>query len=184
MSELKQIHDEVSRECSLTRVMPRIQIPRAHVGVQQTGIDAWPDSEHHPSNKGSLEFMDLAVGEQIRNAGGPLTTGNPSTSENAHYSRTNGAASGLGRTETNNFNSASSIHQSHHTNSENESIMFSQSSLSGMRRKRNSPNIGAALWEAKQLGISSPQTQMEYAHAVVFGTSKMLERIILVLQKV
>ena len=57
------------------------------------------------------------------------------------------------------------------TASVGESVMFSQSTLTGMRRKRSGPNIGAALWEAKQLGITSPETQMEYAHTVVFGSS-------------
>ena len=49
--------------------------------------------------------------------------------------------------------------------------MFSQATLTGMRRKRAGPNLGAALWEAKQLGITSPETQMEYAQTVAFGSS-------------
>jgi hypothetical protein len=172
MSELKQIHDEVSRGSpnvgsSGSRVAPA-PLPRARVvGVRRAGENTVRASEYvDAASSSSSSSASSSSTENLRSTGP-----NQSTAQGAYTSS---------RDNNNNasHNDATSSHthqsHSHHTTTSsgaNESIMFSQAALTGMRRKRAGPNLGAALWEAKQLGITSPETQMEYARTVTFGSS-------------
>jgi hypothetical protein len=104
----------------------------------------------------------------------PATTArNPATSA-TNNNTTTAATSTTSTTSTTHKNlSASFIHPL------SASTMFSASTLSASRnphsnpnRTQHEPNIGAALWEAKKMGITSIATQMEYAHTIAYGRVK------------
>jgi regulator of replication initiation timing len=106
----------------------------------------------------------------------------PRSTKNALSSSTSAANNNNGKaTSINDFTDHTALFSSHLSASQasfirplSASKMFSASTLSGSRNRinQNQPNIGAALWEAKKLGISSTATQMEYAHTIAYGRVK------------
>ena len=98
---------------------------------------------------------------------GDHSNNNNSSSSSHNNNSRNGNGGGSG--------GAGRMSQSSSANPLNSSTMWAQAStLTGTRRKRNEPNLGAALWEAKRLGITSISTQLEYARTILHGTSRGL----------